>query len=285
MQLGAQQQLGQQSHMHHRSLIKPSGPSPQQLARQTVLVRAVKSHKSLKRAGIGQRLVHEVLCIELQKDGSDTWRLEPVIELLKQGGLGIIPTDSLPAVVCDLSNKVAALKLYNAMDLAPKKQLSILVGGFNDISTYTTGFPIPTQPGEPDWFGVARRLLPGPYTIILPASKNLPSQVVDFKKGKTQKRKSVGVRYPDNPIVQALIAAVGGPLLSHSVHVPSIELSEDEYLVPDTGALMDMYGSRGLDFIVEVGQRKTRPTSVIDMSGAVPEVVRAGKGDVSMFEN
>lgn len=188
--------------------------------------------------------MHEVLCIELQKDGSDTWRLEPVIELLKQGGvsgqlltwtqlwlqwgavrdawrlcwcqqqqlqqqfrwggaslsqscaapspsrsavcppfprgacswacrrhglntlhplhppgsplrptaprlcappllwllqLGIIPTDSLPAVVCDLSNKVAALKLYNAMDLAPKKQLSILVGGFNDISTYTTG--------------------------------------------------------------------------------------------------------------------------------------------------
>lgn len=61
---------------------------------------------------------------------------------------------------------------------------------------------------------------------------------------------------------QALIAAVGGPLLSHSVHVPSIELSDDEYLVPDTGALMDMYGSRGLDFIVEVGQRKTRPTSV-----------------------
>lgn len=53
--------------------------------------------------------------------------------------LGIIPTDSLPAVVCDLANKGAALKLFNVMDLAPKKQLSILVGGFNDISTYTTG--------------------------------------------------------------------------------------------------------------------------------------------------
>ena len=78
--------------------------------------------------------------------------------------LGIIPTDSLPAVVCDLTNKVAAMKLFNVMELAPKKQLSILVGGFNDISTYTTGFPIPTQPGEPDWFGVARRLLPGPVS-------------------------------------------------------------------------------------------------------------------------
>lgn len=72
---------------------------------------------------------------------------------------------------------------------------------------------------------------------------------------------------------QALIAAVGGPLLSHSVHVPSIELSDDEYLVPDTGALMDMYGSRGLDFIVEVGQRKTKPTSV-----SVLLIRRRGKG-------
>jgi hypothetical protein len=62
--------------------------------------------------------------------------------------------------------------------------------------------------------------------------------------------------------VQALIEALGGPLLSHSIHVPSIDMSDDEYLVPDTGTLMDMYGSRGLDFIVEVGQRKTKPSSV-----------------------
>lgn len=62
--------------------------------------------------------------------------------------------------------------------------------------------------------------------------------------------------------LQALIQALGGPLLSHSVHVPSIDMSDDEYLVPDTGTLMDMYGNRGLDFIVEVGERKTKPTSV-----------------------
>lgn len=69
-----------------------------------------------------------------------------------------------------------------------------------------------------------------------------------------------------NPLLtaafQALITALGNPLLSHSIHVPSIDMSEDEYLVPDTGTLMDMYGNRGLDFIVEVGQRKTRPSSV-----------------------
>lgn len=74
---------------------------------------------------------------------------------------------------------------------------------------------------------------------------------------------------------QALIDAIGGPLLSHSIHVPSIDMSDDEYLVPDTGTLMDMYGSRGLDFIVEVGQRKTKPSSV---SGEQAKALLSGGG-------
>lgn len=78
--------------------------------------------------------------------------------------VGIIPTDSLPAVVCDLSNRNAALKLYNIMELAPKKMLSILVISLSQISRYTTGFPIPTQPGQPDMFRVAQKLLPGPVS-------------------------------------------------------------------------------------------------------------------------
>lgn len=75
--------------------------------------------------------------------------------------VGIIPTDSLPAVVCDLTNRNAALRLYNVMELAPKKMLSILVSSFNDISHYTMGFPIPTQPGQQSFFRIAQKLLPG----------------------------------------------------------------------------------------------------------------------------
>jgi tRNA threonylcarbamoyl adenosine modification protein (Sua5/YciO/YrdC/YwlC family) len=226
--------------------------------------------------------VHEPLFLTLEPDGSDVWRLEPVIQILKDGGVGIIPTDSLPAVVCDLSNRNAALKLYNIMELAPKKMLSILVTSLSDISRYTTGFPVPTQPGQPDLFRVAQRLLPGPYTFILPASKNLPRQVIDFKTGKTKQRNSVGVRMPKDPIVQAVMEGLGECLLSHSVHVDDQLDSETE--CPDTGTLLDMYGNRGLDFIVDTGKRVVTATSIVDLTRGEPEVVRVGQGDVSMFQ-
>eukprot|EP00879_Flechtneria_rotunda_P004131 GHRR01004377.1.p1 GENE.GHRR01004377.1~~GHRR01004377.1.p1 ORF type:complete len:272 (+),score=69.05 GHRR01004377.1:104-919(+) len=244
-------------------------------------VSAVKAPKRLKHAGVGQRLVHEPVFLTLQPEGSDVWRLEPVINLLRDGAVGIIPTDSLPAVVCDLNNRNAVLKLYSVMDLAPKKMLSVLVSSFQDISRYTTGFPIPTQPGQPDFFRLAQRLLPGPYTFILGASKNLPSQVVDFKRGKTRHRKSVGVRMPDEPISKAVIEAFGECLLSHSVHV--VNHLGDTTEVPDPGTLLDTYGNKGLDFIVDVGPRTVTATSVVDFTGGEPEVIRVGKGDVSMF--
>ncbi|WIA42890.1 hypothetical protein OEZ86_008806 [Tetradesmus obliquus] len=262
---------------------QPFGPhySQARQRRSCVQVSAVKSAKRLKYAGIGQRAVHDPLFVSVQADGSDAWRLEPVIQLLKDGGVGIIPTDSLPAVVCDLENRTAALKMYNAMDLAPKKQLSILVGSFNDISKYTAGFPLPTQAGQADLFRMAQRLLPGPYTFILGASKNLPSQVVDFRKGKTRQRKSVGVRMPDDPVCRAVLQGLGGCLLSHSVHVDETLGAETE--VPDPGMLMDMYGQKGLDFIVDTGRRTVTATSVVDMTTSEPEVIREGRGDVSMF--
>ncbi|WIA42891.1 hypothetical protein OEZ86_008806 [Tetradesmus obliquus] len=278
---------------------QPFGPhySQARQRRSCVQVSAVKSAKRLKYAGIGQRAVHDPLFVSVQADGSDAWRLEPVIQLLKDGGVGIIPTDSLPAVVCDLENRTAALKMYNAMDLAPKKQLSILVGSFNDISKYTAGFPLPTQAGQADLFRMAQRLLPGPYTFILGASKNLPSQVVDFRKGKTRQRKSVGVRMPDDPVCRAVLQGLGGCLLSHSVHAVlqglggcllSHSVHVDETLgaeteVPDPGMLMDMYGQKGLDFIVDTGRRTVTATSVVDMTTSEPEVIREGRGDVSMF--
>jgi len=78
--------------------------------------------------------------------------------------VGIIPTDSLPAVVCDLENKDAVLKLYACMQLSPKKQLSVLCRSFQDISHYTMGFRPPMQAGQPDTFTVVRRMLPGPVS-------------------------------------------------------------------------------------------------------------------------
>lgn len=243
---------------------------------------AVRNAKRLKYAGVGQRMVvGEPLFVTVEADASDEWRLERVVQLLKDGGVGIIPTDSLPAVVCDLENRDAVLKLYACMQLSPKKQLSVLCRSFQDISHYTGGFRPPTQPGQPDTFTVVRRMLPGPFTLIMPASKNLPSTTVDLERGKKQQRKSVGVRMPDDPVCRAVLEGFGGCLLSHSVHVPEHLDSETE--VPDPGTLMDMYGNTGIDFIVDTGPRVATASTVIDLTGVEPELVRQGKGDASQL--
>lgn len=195
--------------------------------------------------------------------------------------VGIIPTDTLPAIVCDPENRKAVLKLYATRELDPKKQLSLLCSNFSEISHYTTGFPVSSSPGAPNWFSVVKKILPGPYTLILPASKALPSQVVDVVKGKTVQRKSVGVRIPDDAVCQAVLQGVGRPLLSTSVHVPK-HLSEDTE-VPDIGSMLDMYGNKGIDFIVDIGPCIATRSTVVDMCSADPKVVRTGKGPTDMF--
>lgn len=216
--------------------------------------------------------------VTVEPDAGDAWRLERAIDLLKEGGVGIIPTDSLPAVVCDLENRDAVLKLYACMQLSPKKQLSVLCRSFQDISHYTQGFRPPLQAGQADTFTVVRRMLPGPFTLIMPASKNLPP-IIDAERGKKQQRKSVGMRMPADPVCRAVLESFGGCLLSHSVHVA--EHLDNETEVPDPGTLMDMYGNTGIDFIVDTGPRVATASTVIDLTGPEPELVRQGKGDAS----
>lgn len=230
----------------------------------------------------GPRGSKEPLVVTVQPDGSDSWRLQRVVEILQAGGVGIVPTDTLPAIICDLENRDAVLRLYSVKGLDPKKPLSLLCRNFKDIAHYTTGFPNSNMPGQPNFFNLVRRLLPGPYTFILPATKNLPSQCIDFMKGTSIHRKSVGVRLPADPVCQFVLEGVGRPLLCTSVHVPE-HLAEDTE-VPDVGQMLEEYGSKGIDFVVDVGERVVVRSSVVDMTGPEPTVVRHGAGDVSMFE-
>lgn len=112
----------------------------------------------------------------------------------------------------------------------------------------------------------------------MPASKNLPP-ILDPEKGRKQARKAVGVRVPADPVCAALLERFGGCLLSHSVHVP--EHLDDSTEVPDPGTLLDMYGGTGIDFIVDTGPRVATASTVVDLTGAEPVLVRQGKGDAS----
>ena len=148
--------------------------------------------------------------------------------------VGILPTDTYPALVCDISDRNAVEKLYAIKGLSPTKQLSILCRHLQDISTYTLGFPASNIAGQIDLFRVARQVLPGPvklpvfqphhvstaaknrcyiwyalqYTFILTASKQLPKQCTDYQSGKSKQRKSVGVRIPDDLVLQVSVPVI-----------------------------------------------------------------------------
>eukprot|EP01025_Chloroclados_australasicus_P030535 TRINITY_DN3064_c0_g1_i2.p1 TRINITY_DN3064_c0_g1~~TRINITY_DN3064_c0_g1_i2.p1 ORF type:complete len:271 (+),score=26.82 TRINITY_DN3064_c0_g1_i2:203-1015(+) len=217
--------------------------------------------------------------IEVQPDGADAWRLDEVADMVHHGAIGIIPTDSYPALVCDLGSSDATRLLADVKHVSVKKPMSILARNFRDVDEYTLGWPAASIPGQPDVFGVVRKLVPGPYTFILPASKALPKVVVNSAKHKRKQRHTVGVRMPADPVCQALLSKLDRPLLCTSVHVSE----EDGMEIPDSATMMDMYPD--IDFVVDAGYvRVAEPSTVVDMTSQVPEVLRVGKGDPEPFD-
>ncbi|KAL6775799.1 CPL11 [Auxenochlorella protothecoides x Auxenochlorella symbiontica] len=221
--------------------------------------------------------------LNIQPDGSDTWRLQTAIEDLLASKIGIIPTDTSPAFVCCLHDRVAVQAMFDIAGLSVSKKLSVMVRGIAELESLTTGLPAANGPGQPALFRILRSTLPGPYTLILTASKGMPKQVVAAASGKRKStiRKTVGIRWPDNPVCQALMAGVDGPLLCTTV--PGRDDPGGEEQAPDLAELADRYCAAGVGFVVaEEGQRWGAST-VIDFSGARPTVVRVGDGDLDPF--
>ncbi|KAI5430716.1 hypothetical protein KIW84_035067 [Lathyrus oleraceus] len=153
--------------------------------------------------------------IEADPSGSDSWKLEPVVNLLKQGAVGVIPTDTLYAIACDLTNNSAIERLRRIKNIDASKPLSILCHSFRDIDKYTAGFPCGDGQGHANLFKAVKLCLPGPYTFILMASKALPKQCIRFgtTSAKYASRKNVGVRMPDDAICQAILKEMTAPLI------------------------------------------------------------------------
>ncbi|KAB5520937.1 hypothetical protein DKX38_025256 [Salix brachista] len=250
------------------SLVSFNTPKPPRLR---VLSMAIKrSPKRLKYSAPRFTKEGGMLYVEVDELGADTWKLEPVIELLKQGAVGVIPTDTVYAIVCDLKSNSAIERLRDI-----GFPLSILCCSLRDIDTYTTGFPSGDGQGHADIFRAVKHCLPGPYTFILTASKELPKQCVRYgtKTAKYASRKKVGVRMPDDAICQAILEKINAPLISTSVRSPK----ENEWMV-DPVVIADIYGPEGLDFIVDGGVRVADPSTVVDMTGSYPKITRLGKG-------
>lgn len=228
--------------------------------------------------GAGRR---QQLFVQVEPDGSDSWRLDPVVEALNQGAVGIIPTDSNPAFVCDLGSRAAVEKLLEIKRARGSQKMSVLCRSLQDVDTYTQGWPPSRTPGQPDMFKRVKRALPGPYTFILLASKELPKALTNVDKGRSKKRHEVGVRLPDDPVAQAILQQLDRPLLCSTASSPGDD--DAGGFGPDAAVLMDRFGPAGLDFVVDVGPRLAEGSTVIDCTGPEPEVVRQGKGDPALL--
>ncbi|CAL0323004.1 unnamed protein product [Lupinus luteus] len=215
--------------------------------------------------------------IEADPSGSDSWKLEPVINLLKEGAVGVIPTDTLYAIACDLRNHSAIERLRRIKNIEVSKPLSILCHSFRDIDKYTAGFPRGDGQGHANLFKVVKQCIPGPYTFILMASKELPKQCIRFgtNAAKYASRKNVGVRMPEDAICQAILKEMDAPLICTSIKF----LKEDEWMI-DPVMIADTYGPEGLDFVVAGGVRVAEPSTVVDMTKMPPRVLRQGKGPI-----
>ncbi|CAL55017.1 DHBP synthase RibB-like alpha/beta domain [Ostreococcus tauri] len=211
----------------------------------------------------------------------ERWKLDAVAEAIRRGAVGAIPTDTKYAFVADMSNASAVQKLYDIKGCGYNKPLSILCRGFADIDAYTTGFPKNVKPGETLPFKLAKKCLPGPYTFILPASKELPKVCLGDNSTKEKakqckSRKTVGVRIPDCDVTRALLDLLDAPLMCSTV--PECD---DEPAV-----IYDEYLSRGLGFMIDTGERRASAAStVVDLSSGEPRILRRGAGDPNVWSS
>ena len=183
------------------------------------------------------------------------------VEILKSGGIIIYPTDTVYGMGCDLFNKRGIERIYEIQRRNRKQPLSFICSDLKDISRYARV--------SDEAYKIMKRLLPGPYTFILEASRIVPKIILP-------KRQTTGIRIPDNRICNALVAEMGSPVISTSVK------DEGGELLSDPRVIEELFGKR-VDMIIDGGIIAAEPSSVVSLLPEGIEVIRTGKGDVSAF--
>ena len=206
------------------------------------------------------------MLIEIQPGSPDQRKIDKVVAIIKEGGLAIIPTDTIYALVCDIYNHKAVDKVCRIKNVRlEKSNLSFLCLDLANISTYTRAF-------DRSIYKLLNRSLPGPYTFILEASNEVPSI---FR----SKKKTIGIRIPDNKIVLQIIEGVGNPLMS-----TSLRIADEIVAYPtDPYEIEELYGN-DVDVVVDGGYGNNTGSTIIDCTGREPKIIREGAGSLSVLD-
>ncbi|WP_274971787.1 L-threonylcarbamoyladenylate synthase, partial [Zunongwangia profunda] len=197
--------------------------------------------------------------IRIYNENPNPREITKVVKTLRNGGLVIYPTDTVYGLGCDITNNSALEKIAQIKGVKLEKaNFSFICHDLSNLSDYVKQIDTST-------FKILKRCLPGPYTFILPGNNNLPTV---FKKKKT-----VGIRVPDNNICRAIVAELGNPIVSTSIR------DEDEVIEYTTDPeLIQEKWDNLVDIVIDGGYGDNIPSTVIDLTTDQPEVVREGKG-------
>ncbi|GAA4232505.1 L-threonylcarbamoyladenylate synthase [Postechiella marina] len=202
--------------------------------------------------------------IRLYEENPNPREIDRVVAILKKGGLIIYPTDTVYGLGCDITNIKALERIAKIKGIKlDKANFSFVCHDLSNLSDYVKQIDTTT-------FKILKRALPGAYTFILPGAKTLPNP---FKKKKT-----VGIRVPNNNIAIDIVKALGNPIVSTSIH------DEDEVLeyTTDPELILEKWGNL-VDLVIDGGYGGNLGSTIIDLSDGEPVILREGKGDLEIF--
>jgi len=202
--------------------------------------------------------------IKIYENNPNEFAIKKVVEVLKNGGLVIYPTDTVYGLGCDITNTKALERIAKIKGVKLEKaNFSFICSDLSHISDYIKQIDTAT-------FKILKRALPGPYTFILPGNNNLPKE---FKKKTT-----VGIRVPDNAIALEIVRQLGNPIVSSSIHDEDavLEYSTDPELIFEKWQNL-------VDMVIDGGYGDNIGSTIIDLSGFDPVVIREGKGSLEVL--
>jgi tRNA threonylcarbamoyl adenosine modification protein (Sua5/YciO/YrdC/YwlC family) len=188
-------------------------------------------------------------------------RIAQVVSAIRDGGLIAYPTDSSYALGCHIGDKKAMDRIHRIRQTDKNHNFTLVVRDLSEISLYAK---------VDNWaYRLLKSLTPGPYTLILQATREVPKRL------QNPRRRTIGLRVPDHPIVAALLDALGEPIMSSTLSLPGDDMPlTDPYEI-------DRRIGHEIELIVDAGPTGIEPTTVIDLSGGSVEILRKGRGDIS----
>ena len=200
---------------------------------------------------------------EIHPDNPQRRLIQQVVSIIDRGGLVIYPTDSSYALGCHIGDKTAMERIQRIRRTDNKHHFTLVCSDLSEIGTYA-------KVSNSD-YRLMRTLTPGPYTFLLKATSEVPRRLMN------PKRKTIGVRVPDNNIVHAMLSELGQPIMRSTLIPPGSKQAMD-----DAEEIREFY-QHDVDLVIDGGFCGTEPTTVVSLIESYPEIMRQGKGDISFL--